>query len=123
TAGLDTRPPRGSTPDVAALVAGTQAQARLAIAEADLCLFVLAVREGLTALDEEIAATLRSGAVSVVVVGNKAEGGATKYYAHELHRLGLGEPVLISALQGTDTGDLLDVVVERLPPESRDDSQ
>jgi len=123
TAGLDTRPSRGSTPDVAALVAGTQAQARVAIAEADLCLFVLDVREGVTALDEEIAVTLRTGGASVIVVGNKAEGDAARHYAHELHRLGLGEPVLISALQGTDTGDLLDAVVETLPPESRDDSE
>lgn len=120
TAGLDTRPGRHHAPDLAALIAGTQEQARLAIAEADVCLFMLDVREGVTALDEEIAATLRSGRRPVILVGNKAEGGGDKHYAHELHRLGLGEPVLISALQGTDTGDLLDVIVDTLPAESDD---
>jgi len=114
TAGLDTRPIRG-TPDAAALAAGTQAQARLAIAEADLCLFVLDIREGVTPLDDDIATTLRLGGKPVIVAGNKAEGGGERHYAHELHRLGLGEAVLVSALQGTDTGDLLDVVVESLP--------
>ncbi|HKR99836.1 MAG TPA: ribosome biogenesis GTPase Der [Candidatus Dormibacteraeota bacterium] len=118
TAGLDTRP-RRDEPDMAALVSGTQEQARLAIAEADVCLFVLDVRDGVTALDEEIAAVLRSGGKPVVVVGNKAETAPERHYAHELHRLGLGDPVLVSALQGTDTGDLLDVVVESLPSDSQ----
>ncbi len=117
TAGLDTRPLRGSAPDIAALVAGTQEHARIAIVEADVCVFMLDVREGVTALDEEIAATLRSGRKPVIVVGNKAEGGGDKHFAHELHRLGLGDPVLVSALQGTDTGDLLDVMVDALPEE------
>jgi GTPase len=115
TAGLDSRPPRGADADLAALASGTQQHALHAVHEADVCLFMLDVREGVTALDEEIAATLRNGGKPVIVVGNKAEGSTDKHYAHELHRLGLGDPVLISALQGTDTGDLLDVVVDALP--------
>ena len=115
TAGLDTRPPRDAAADVGALIAGTQAQARLAIAEADVCCFMLDVRDGVTALDEEIAATLRVGGKPVILVGNKADSDRDPYLAHELHRLGLGEPVLVSALQGKDTGDLLDVIVEALP--------
>ena len=116
TAGLDTRRARGVPVDMAELAAGTQAQARIAIDDADVCCLMLDVRDGVTALDEEIAATLRSGGKPVLVVGNKAEGERDRSWAHELHRLGLGDPLLISALQGQDTGDLLDVIVQTLPP-------
>ena len=61
-------------------------------------------------------AILRSGGKPVILAGNKADSSTDPYYAHELYRLGLGEPRLISALSGTDTGDLLDEVLERLPP-------
>ena len=116
TAGLDPRPPRGTPEDMSVLVRGTQAQARLAIDEADVCCFMVDVRDGVTPLDEEVAAALRSGGKPVLLVGNKAESDRDSYYAHELHRLGLGEPILISALQGKDTGDLLDAIVDELPP-------
>jgi GTP-binding protein len=79
------------------------------------------VRDGVTPLDEEIAATLRTGSTPVVLVGNKADSDRDPYYGHELHRLGFGEPMLISALQGRDTGDLLDAVVDMLPPPTEDD--
>ncbi len=117
TAGLDPRGPEaGGQEDMAALVRGTQDQARIAIEQADVCVLMLDVRDGVTALDEEIAAALRAGGRPVLLAGNKADSDREPYYAHELHRLGLGEPMLISALQGRDTGDLLDRVVEMLPP-------
>ncbi|MGA8015866.1 MAG: ribosome biogenesis GTPase Der [Candidatus Dormiibacterota bacterium] len=102
-------------PGIAELTRGTQEQARLAIAEADLCLLMVDVRAGVTGLDEDVAQILRTGATPVLLVGNKADSTVDPYFAHELHRLGLGEPWLISALTGTDTGDLLDEVVNRLP--------
>jgi GTP-binding protein len=115
TAGLD--PALVSEdPGIAELTRGTQQQARLAIEEADLCILMVDVRAGVTGLDEDVAAILRSGGKPVILAGNKADSPADPYYAHELYRLGLGEPRLISALTGTDTGDLLDEVVERLPP-------
>lgn len=116
TAGLDSRSTRGAPDDMAVLVRGTQAQTRLAVEESDLCVFVIDVRAGVTPLDEEVASVLRTGRKPVVLVGNKADSDRDPYFAHELHRLGLGEPMLVSALQGKDTGDLLDVVVEALPP-------
>ena len=116
TAGLDPKMPRDAAADISALVAGTQAQARMAIAEADICVLVLDVRDGLTALDEEVAAIMRTGGKPVLLVGNKADSDRDDYYAHELVRLGLGEPMLISALQGKDTGDLLDAILTSLPP-------
>ncbi len=115
TAGLDPSLPGGEG-GTAELARGTQEQARLAIQEADLCVLMVDVRAGVTGLDEDVAQVLRGGGRPVILAGNKADSPADPYYAHELHRLGLGDPILISALSGTDTGDLLDEVVERLPP-------
>ncbi len=115
TAGLDTALIRDD-PGLAVLTAGTQQQARLAIAEADVCVQLVDVRAGVTALDEDVATILRSGGKPVILVGNKADSPTNPHYAHELYRLGLGEPMLVSALVGTDTGDLLDRIVEELPP-------
>ena len=102
--------------DEAALVRGTQEQARMAIAEADVCCLLVDVRHGVTGLDEDVARILRSGGKPVLLVGNKADSAVDPYWSHEVYRLGLGEPVFISALQGIDTGDLLDRMVELLPP-------
>jgi GTPase len=115
TAGLDPALVRDD-PGRAELTAGTQQQARLAIAEADICVLLVDVRAGVTALDEDVAGILRAGGTPVILVGNKADSPTNPHYAHELYRLGLGEPVLVSALVGTDTGDLLDRVVDELPP-------
>ncbi|HEX3607115.1 MAG TPA: ribosome biogenesis GTPase Der [Candidatus Dormibacteraeota bacterium] len=123
TAGLDTTGPTDGS-DVAVLVGGTQQQARMAIEEADLCLLLLDVRDGVTALDEEVAALLREGGTPVLLAGNKADSPVEPYLAHELYRLGLGEPMLISALQGSDVGDLCDRLVELLPaPVEEDDPE
>jgi GTPase len=115
TAGLDPALVRDD-PGLAVLTAGAQQQARLAIAEADVCVQLVDVRAGVTALDEDVAGILRSGGKPVILVGNKADSPSNPHYAHELFRLGLGEPMLVSALIGTDTGDLLDRIVEALPP-------
>jgi len=114
TAGLDPLLEKDDA-STAVLTRGTQAQARYAIAEADVCVFVLSVRDGVTAMDEDVAAILRTSRKPTILVGNKADGGA-EHYASELHKLGLGEPRLISAIQGRDTGDLLDAIVAALPP-------
>ena len=119
TAGLDTGLARADV-KMTELTAGTQQQARLAIAEADVCCLLVDVRDGVTAVDEDVAAILRGGGKPVVLVGNKAESPSNPHYAHELYRLGLGEPVMISALVGTDTGDLLDRLVDELPPMTED---
>ena len=119
TAGLDPTQRVGDDGG-AALARGAQEQARQAIAEADLCLMLVDVRHGVTALDEEIAEILRRGSRPVILAGNKAESPTDPHFSHELYRLGLGEPSFISALQGIDTGDLLDRVVEALPPVDAD---
>ena len=89
-------------------------QARAAIGEADLVLFVTDARSGVTPGDEEVAAILRTARKPVVLVANKVDDPAREAYAAEFHRLGLGDPFPLSALHGHGTGDLLDTIVGRL---------
>jgi GTPase len=90
-------------------------QARAAIEEADLVIFVVDAQTGVTPGDEEIADLLRRSGRPVLVIANKIDDPTRTDQMHEFHRLGLGEPVAISALHGHGTGDLLDVILERLP--------
>jgi GTP-binding protein len=93
-----------------------QEQARMAIADADVVALVLDARAGLRQGDAEVAEILRRADVPVVVVANKVDGAADEPATAELYRLGLGEPVPVSATQGRRAGDLLDRIVEALPP-------
>ncbi|MBD0347548.1 MAG: ribosome biogenesis GTPase Der [Thermoleophilia bacterium] len=105
--------------DPSPITRGVADQARAAVAEADLVLFVLDARAGLTPGDEEIAAILRSSRKPVLVLANKIDDPAQDALALEFHRLGLGDPVPLSALHGHGTGDLLDEIVELLPGRGR----
>lgn len=98
------------------LPSNTQAQARVALREADLICFVCDAKAGLTAPDHEVAEELRRAGQPVILVSNKHEGREERLWAHELLELGLGEPVPISALSGSGSGELLDRIVIRLPP-------
>jgi GTPase len=90
-------------------------QAREAVADADLVLFVVDGRAGITPGDEEIAEILRRAKKPVLLVVNKLDDPAQESLALEFHRLGLGEPLPVSAMHGFGTGDLLDEIVSRLP--------
>jgi GTP-binding protein len=90
-------------------------QARAAIGEADLVLFVVDARAGITPGDEELAGILRAAKKPVLVLANKIDDPRRDADALEFHRLGLGDPWPLSALHGHGTGDLLDEVVARLP--------
>jgi GTP-binding protein len=113
TAGLDRVLKNSAEGD---LPANTQAQARVALHEADLICFVCDARAGLTAIDYEVAEELRRASQPVILVSNKHEGREDRLLSHEFLELGLGDPVPISALAGPGTGDLLDQIVDRLPP-------
>ena len=89
-------------------------QARRAVDEADLILFVVDVRAGITPGDEELADILRRARKPVVVLANKVDDPRRDLEAVEFHALGLGDPVPISALHGHGTGDLLDRIVAEL---------
>jgi GTP-binding protein len=110
TGGVDIADPTPLTQDIAE-------QARRAVEEADLVLFVTDARAGITPGDEEISEILRRARKPVVLVANKVDDPQDESSAHEFHRLGLGEPVAISAMHGHGTGDLLDAVVAALPGE------
>jgi GTP-binding protein len=89
-------------------------QARAAIADADLVMFVVDARAGVTPGDEELAEILRMSKKPVIVLANKIDDPSQESLALELHRLGLGDPVPLSGMHGHGTGDLLDDVVARL---------
>ena len=89
-----------------------QRQAREAISAADAVMLVIDARAGVRAGDAELAATLRGGAVPVLVVANKVDRPGDEHMTAELHGLGLGEPFPVSAAHGLGTGDLLDRVAE-----------
>jgi GTP-binding protein len=95
--------------------AAVERQARLALDEADLILLVLDARAGLTALDEKAAGIIRRAGKRVLVVANKVDSGAQEAHAYEFASLGLGDPIMISALKGRNTGDLLDEMARHLP--------
>src|SRR5215475_1222003 len=90
-------------------------QARRAIAEADLVLFVVDTRAGITPGDEELAAILRHSRKPIFLIANKIDEPGREAEAFEFHRIGLGDPIPVSAVHGHGTGDLLDAIVARLP--------
>ena len=89
-------------------------QARAGVEEADLILFVVDAQSGVTPGDEELAEILRASHKPVLVLANKIDDPRRETLALDFHRLGLGDPFPISAMHGSGTGDLLDLVVERL---------
>ncbi len=111
TGGVDIADPNPITQQIAG-------QARAAIAEADLVLFVVDARAGVTPGDEELAQILRESKKNVLVLANKIDDPSQESLALEFHRLGFGEPFPVSGLHGSNTGDLLDEILELLPGES-----
>jgi GTP-binding protein len=97
------------------IMAGTLAQAQEAMAEADVIVFVTDAEAGLTPADTEIAQLLRRTQKPVILAVNKTEGRRRELGVAEFHALGLGDPIPISAIHGTGTGDLLDAILVRLP--------
>jgi GTPase len=89
-------------------------QARLAVGEADLVLFLVDAQVGITPGDEELAEILRVAHKPVLLLANKIDDPRRETLALEFHRLGLGDPFPLSAMHGHNTGDLLDEIVERL---------
>ena len=90
-------------------------QVLIATEEADLVLFLVDVNNGVTDLDMDVAKILRRTKLPVILVANKADDNAQRYYAAEFYKLGLGDPYCVSAISGGGTGDLLDAVVAKLP--------
>ncbi|MGV6801868.1 MAG: ribosome biogenesis GTPase Der [bacterium] len=117
TAGLEEAAPN-------ALESRMRGQTNKAVADADICLFVVDIRTGLTAEDEKFGSLLRASGNPVILVANKAEGKIAEN-VYETYRLGLGDPVAISAEHGEGMGDLyaaLQPLVDQLGKEEVDQS-
>jgi GTPase len=108
TGGVDVADPTPLTRSIAE-------QAQAAINEADLVLFLTDARAGVMPGDEEIAAILRRSRKPVLLLANKIDDPDQDSLALEFHRLGLGDPVPVSAMHGHGSGDLLDAIVTMLP--------
>ncbi len=96
-------------------------QVQLAIEEADLILFVVDAITGIHPLDEDVSVLLRKTTKPVMLVVNKSDNTARLQDAQEFYALGLGELYPVSAINGSGTGDLLDKLVELLPPGDPED--
>ncbi len=122
----------GKRPPVIAQTAGVESglfldqmrdQAQIAIAEAEVVVFLVDAEAGLTASDQEVAQVLRRAEKPVILVANKADNQRRRADAVEFYALGLGDPIPISALHGHGTGDLLDAIVEALPPAEAEEAE
>ncbi len=87
-------------------------QVQLAVDEADIILFLVDAREGLTPMDEDVASMLRKCTKKVLLVANKVDNAKEMDNLAEFYALGLGDPYPIAGISGSGTGDLLDAVVE-----------
>lgn len=95
-------------------------QVMLAIEEADIILFVVDVENGITDMDEEVAAVLRRSTKKVFVAVNKVDNNKRIMDSHEFYSLGLGEIYCISSMTGSGTGELLDAIVPEFPDKDDD---
>src|SRR5665647_3826744 len=90
-------------------------QARVGLADAQVAVLVVDARAGVRPGDQEMADLLRRSPLPTIVAANKCDGVGELSLAADFHRLGLGEPLPVSAAQGLGSGDLLDRIVELLP--------
>lgn len=93
-------------------------QVLMAVDEADVILFVVDVMNGVTDLDEQVASILRRAKKPVLLVANKTDNHELQYNAPEFYSLGLGDPYCISAVTGSGTGDMMDLIVDKFKKES-----
>lgn len=99
-------------------------QVIVATEEADLVLFIVDTQTGITDWDEDVAQILRRTKLPVILVANKVDNNAQYYETAEFYKLGLGEPIPVSAMSGGGSGDLLDILLEKLqnlPDEAPED--
>jgi len=111
TGGLEIKPE-------SAIAQGVREQVELAIAEADLIIFLVDVRDGITPFDMEIADMLRQTSKPILLVANKADNARLETEVVEFYELGLGDPLAISAYHSLGTAELLDKIVTLLPAPS-----
>ncbi|QGT99834.1 GTP-binding protein EngA [Candidatus Syntrophocurvum alkaliphilum] len=92
-------------------------QAQIAIEEADVIIFVVDAKDGITHEDQEVGKLLRKSKKPIVLAANKIENFSKHIDYYEFYNLGLGEPIPVSAMHGMNTNDLLDAVIDHFKPE------
>ena len=106
------------------ILSSMRAQAQLAIDTASVIIFVTDIKTGVTAADEEVAAMLRRSGKPIVLCVNKCDKiGEMPSEFYEFYNLGIGDPIAVSSVHGTGTGDLLDAVIENIPVEEFEDEE
>lgn len=105
------------------IAAQMRRQAELAVETADVIVFVVDGREGLTAADEEVASLLRVSKKPVVLAVNKLDSPKFNDAIYEFYELGLGDPIIISSGQGLGLGDMLDAVCAHFPEETAEEEE
>ena len=99
-------------------------QANLAIDMADVILFLVNVKDGMTAADKEVGAMLQKAGKPVILVCNKVDSpGQPPMEVYEFYNLGLGEPMMVSSIHGLGVGDLLDAVCDYFPPQDENEEE
>lgn len=101
----------------------TREQAEAAIEEADVIIFMVDAKTGLTATDSEIAEVLRTSQKPVILAANKADSEERRLNSVEFYELGVGEPIPMSSKHSINTGDLLDKVVEAFPSQEQPEGE
>ena len=109
----------GWSSDKTGLIPKISEQVQIAIDQADLILFIVDANVGLTEDDEAVVKLIRRNKVPVILAANKVDGIEAEAQIGNLWSLGLGEPFPVSALHGRGSGDLLELVINTMPPESR----
>ena len=92
-------------------------QAKLAIDEADVIMFIVDGKVGMTSADDEVAAILRNTRKPVILVVNKVDNMKNEADIYEFYNLGLGDPIALSATNALNFGDMLDLLIEKMPTE------
>lgn len=106
------------------IISQMREQANLAIAMADVIVFVTDIKQGVTAADNDIALMLRKSKKPIVLVCNKADNyGKIPDELYEFYNLGLGEPYRVSAVNAIGIGDVLDAICDELPPADEDENE
>lgn len=103
------------------IVSSIRAQAELAIAEADVIVFLTDITAGITPADSQVAEMLYRSKKPVILAVNKADNPKREDDVYEFYSLGFGDPIPVSGAHGIGMGDLLDAVVENLPEETDDE--
>ena len=97
-------------------------QVKIAVDESDVLIFMVDVKDGVSELDRDVASLLRRTRKPVLLVVNKVDNSDLQYGAAEFYSLGLGDPITVSSMTGSGTGDLLDAVVGLLPESEEQDT-